>query len=132
MPLWTLKSFTAPDGKTTLVSEWLDAQDEDVQAAFLTRMKFLRGRPENGWDRPQVGQLRRGECKGLYEIVLKVNGVQHRPLGYYSGKMEFTFVAFATERDGKLVPDGICDTAKQRIKIIEEKKERVREFKIYG
>ncbi len=88
--------------------------------------------PDNGWDRPFVGQLRKGECKGLFEIVLKVNNVQHRPIGYYSAKMEFTFLAFATERDGKFDPPNVCGTAKKRIEIIREDKERVREFTIYG
>jgi hypothetical protein len=129
MKLWTLKSFTRPDGKL-IVAEWYEQQSEAVQVAFITRMKFLRARPEDGWDRPHVGQLRHGECKGLYEIVLKVNKVQYRPLGYYSAQMEFTIVAFATERDGKFDPPNICETAQERIKLIEERKGRVREFTI--
>lgn len=129
MKLWTLKSFTNPDGKT-IVAEWYEQQDDAVKAAFLTRMKFLRAQSEDGWDRPQVGQLRHGSCKGLYEIVLKVNKVQHRPLGYYSGKLEFTFVAFATERDGQFDPPNICDTAQERIAFIKIHKERVREFRV--
>lgn len=80
-------------------------------------MKDLIKRPGNGWNRPDVGQLRR-ECIGLYEIVLKVDKVQHRPIGYYSGKEEFTFVAFAIEKDGKFVPKNVCDTAFKRIELI--------------
>jgi hypothetical protein len=118
MKLWRLKSFTLPDCKTPLVKEWFVMQSEDVQAAFLVRMKDLQRRPGNGWDRPNVGQLR-GKCKGLFEIVLKVNKVQHRPLGYFSGKMEFTFLAFATERDGKFNPPDVCKTAQNRKSLIE-------------
>lgn len=127
--MWLLKSFTAPDGKT-IVGRWYAEQDEDVQAAFRTRMRFLVALGENGWNRPQVGQLRHGDCKGLFEIVLKVNKVQHRPIGYFSGRMEFTFLAFATERDGEFDPPDVCATAKKRLELIRERKERVREFRI--
>ena len=129
MKLWTLKSYTRPDGKT-IAAEWYGQQDAAVQAAFITRMKFLRQQPEDKWDRPEVGQLRHGSCKGLYEIVLKVNGVQHRPIGYFSGKMEFTIVAFATERDRQFDPPNVCDTAQERIAFIKNHKERVREFRV--
>jgi hypothetical protein len=131
MPLWTLKSFTSPGGDT-IVGEWFAEQAEEVQAAFIARMKFLRALPADGWDRPYVGQLRRGECKGLFEIVLKVNKVQYRPIGYFSGRGEFTFLAFATERDGKFDPIDVCATAKKRLEVISQNKERVRELKIYG
>lgn len=127
--MWLLKSFTSPDGKT-IVGLWYAAQDEVVKTAFRTRMKFLVAQGENGWERPKVGQLRHGDCKGLFEIVLKFNKVQHRPIGYYSGKMEFTFLAFATERDGEFDPPNVCTTAQKRLKIIREDKERVREFRI--
>jgi hypothetical protein len=127
--MWTLKSFTNPDSKT-IVGLWYAAQSEDVKTAFRTRMKFLIPLGENGWDRPQVGQLRHGDCKGLYEIVLKVNKVQHRPIGYFSGKMEFTFLAFATERDNTFEPPNVCTTAKQRLDLIRKDNKRVREFRI--
>jgi hypothetical protein len=127
--MWTLKSFTRPDS-TMIVAEWYERQADAVKVAFLTSMKFLRAQPEDKWDRPQVGQLRHGSCKGLYEIVLKVNGVQHRPIGYYSGKMEFTIVAFATERDRRFNPPNICDTAQERVAFIKNHKERAREFTV--
>lgn len=129
MKLWLLKSYTRPDGKL-LALEWYEEQSPAVQAAFITRMKFLQAQPEDGWDRPEVGQLRHGSCKGLFEIVLKVNKVQHRPIGYFSGKMEFTIVAFATERGGQFDPPNICDTAQERIAFIKNHKERVREFTV--
>jgi len=159
--MWTFKSFTRPDGRK-LVAEWYDGQDGTVQAAFITALKLLRALPPDGWDRPDVGQLRR-ECAGLYEIVLKVNKVQHRPIGYkqvgkcfpalsksisplskaltislyrntsydvlMSGHSEFTILIFAIEKDRKL-PPGTCETAKKRIEIINNDKERVSEFRI--
>lgn len=120
-----------PNGKL-LVSEWLAAQSEEVQEAFLGRMKFLRSLPGNAWDRPYVGQLRWASCKGLFEIVVSVQNVEHRPVGYFSGQQEFTIVAFATERDRKLEPLTTCEVAQKRKDIIRNNKERSREFKIYG
>lgn len=131
MNQWKLKSYTLPDGKTTIVNKWFKEQSASVKAAFLNRMNALVKLSENGWDRPDVGQLRGKECKGLFEIVIFADNVQHRPIGYFSGKCEFTFVVFAVEKGGKLTPPNICKTAKERIKIIEDKKEninRVREF----
>src|SRR5215212_485650 len=116
--MWTLKSFTLLNPTRTLVAEWYAVQTEEVQEAFEARMKFLRGLPGNGWTRPYVGQLRHGSCKGLFEIVISLPSVEHRPIGYFSGKMEFTIVAFATERDSKFDPITICETAQKRIDII--------------
>jgi hypothetical protein len=125
---WKLKSLTDANDDI-IVSEWLDSQTPEVQFAFETRMKFLVAQSGGGWDRPNVGQLH-GKCKGLFEIRLKVNKVQYRPIGYFSGPQEFTFVAFATERDGKFDPPDICKTAQARRVLIELNKERSRAFTI--
>lgn len=126
--MWTLKSLTL-SGSTerTLVADWFDGQTEAVQNAFYIRMKFLIGLPGDGWNRPYVGQLH-GKCRGLFEIVLKVDNVQYRPIGYFSGKEEFTFVFFATERDRKLDPPNTCELAQQAKNITLSNKERVREI----
>jgi hypothetical protein len=126
MDQWTLKAFTQ-DGKTTIVSEWYEDQTEAVQAAFEARLEFLTAQPPHVWQRPYVGTLK-GECKGLIEIIFEVNNVQHRPIGYFSGKMEFTFLAFATERGGKFDPRKVCAIAKRRKALIEKRKEHAREI----
>jgi hypothetical protein len=126
--MWKLKSYTSQGGKK-LVREWYDEQDESVQIAFEIALKFLSQQPPEWWDRPRIGKLRK-ECKGLIEIIFEVGNVQHRPIGYYSGKLEFTIVAFATERGGKFDPVNVCETAKKRIAIIEADKERAREFRL--
>jgi hypothetical protein len=129
MASWRLKGLVDRRSvNQTVVDQWFRLQSEDVQIAFTTRMKFLRGLPADGWDRPYVGQLRWKECKGLYEIVISVENVEHRPIGYFSGPMEFTIVAFATERDGRFEPKTICATAKRLIEKIEKGEEKVREF----
>lgn len=129
MALWKLKGLV--DRRTvnqTVVDQWYRSQTEGVQVAFVTRMKFLRGLPGDGWDRPYVGQLRWKECKGLYEIVISVSEAEHRPIGYFSGEKEFTIVTFATERDGKFEPKTVCASAKRLIERIRAGQERVRDF----
>jgi hypothetical protein len=116
---------SAKEPKETVLKIWFEGQTEDVQAAFLVIMKHLIPLRGNAWGRPYVGQLRR-ECKGLYEIVVSMPDIEHRPIGYFSGRMEFTFLAFATERDGKLVPNSVCETAHRFIRLIDEGKEHVR------
>jgi hypothetical protein len=62
MALWKLKGLVDPRTvNQTVVDQWYGSQTEDVQLAFVTRMKFLRGLPQDGWDRPYVGQLRKKE-----------------------------------------------------------------------
>jgi hypothetical protein len=130
MRLWTLKAFAA-DGRTTIVQEWYSAQSEAVQVAFETRLKFLVAQPPSVWQRPYIGKLRSKDkhCKGLYEIRFEVNNVQHRPIGYFSGNLEFTILAFATERGNQFDPLHICETAKHRKQQIEHRKELARVFK---
>ena len=128
--MWTLKSLTISySDSRTVVGEWFNSQTDSVQNAFLVRMKFLVNLPGNAWDRPYVGQLHR-KCKGLFEIVLEVENVQHRPIGYFSGKEEFTFLFFATERDGKLDPPNTCWLAQEAKTITLASKERVREINV--
>jgi len=124
--MWRLKAFTA-NFRKTIVTEWHAAQEDDVQAAFEIRLKFLRAQPPIVWQRPYIGKLRK-ECKGLYEIRFEVNNVQHRPIGYYSGEHEFTILAFATERDGQFDPLEICTTARWRKSLIERDRRHAREF----
>jgi hypothetical protein len=124
--MWTIKAFTA-DFKRTIVVTWYVEQDGAVQAAFEARLKFLRAQPPIVWQRPHVGTLR-GECKGLFEIRFEVGNVQHRPIGFYSGEMEFTILAFATERDNQFDPLAVCSTAKRRKALIEKDRRHAREF----
>lgn len=127
--MWRFKAF-ASDFKRTVVYDWYLGQDESVQAAFETRLKFLKAQPLAVWQRPYVGTLSR-DCKGLHEIRFKVGNVQHRPIGYFSGNQdnfEFTILAFATERDSQFDPLEICRIAKRRKAMIEQDRRYAREF----
>src|SRR5687767_3618944 len=105
--MWKLKCFTNQDGQP-IINKWFKNASGELKAAFLIRMADLVKLPNDGWARPDVGQLRK-ECSGLYEIVLYANKTQHRPIGYFSNDGEFTFLAFAEEKGEKFVPPNVCE-----------------------
>jgi hypothetical protein len=123
--MWKLKAFTK-DGVRTIVQEWHAAQSYAVQAAFERRLEMLIKQPPAVWKRPYIGKLRK-DCKGLYEIIFEVENIQHRPIGYYSGELEFTILAFATEKSDRFSFD-VCKMAQARKALIEQSKEHAREF----
>ena len=100
-----------------LIVDWINAQPagtrQRLKSALNTTLWLLEG--HQVLDRPLVGQLRGKPCKGLYEIVLKVDKTQFRAIGCYGPKnREFTLLAGATEKDNRFVPHDICDTANRR------------------
>lgn len=135
MNLWKIKGFVNERG-VNIVKEWCDAQSSDVWAAFVAHLSYLSGQMPNKWVRHWVGTLSGGKksrktgCAGLIELRFDVGNVEYRPIGYYSGKMEFTILFFATERDGDFDPRNACETAKERKALIDANRERAREFRL--
>jgi len=118
-----------------VVREWCDSVDEATWEAFVAHCEYLAPRPITDWVMPYTRVLRGGRrskknCTGLVEFRFDSGNVEYRPLGYYSGSMEFTFLLFAEERDGDFVPPDACQTAKQRIEMIENDRSRAREFRL--
>ncbi len=135
MNLWKIKGFIDRSGEN-IVKQWCDAKDDDIWNAFVAHLTFLSGQMPDMWVRPWVGKLgggRRGRktgCAGLIELRFDVGNVEYRPLGYFSGKMEFTILFFAEERGGDFDPPNACQTAKERKAFIDTNKERAREFRL--
>lgn len=135
MNLWKLNGFIDQSGEN-IVRQWCDAKDYDVWNAFVAHLTFLSGQMPDKWVRPWVGKLvggkrtRKTGCVGLYELIFEVGNVQYRPLGYFSGHMEFTILFFAEERGGEFDPPNACKTAKERKALIDANKERAREFRL--
>jgi len=67
-------------------------------------------------------------AKGFTRSLFQLKTLSIDPLAIFSGAMEFTMIAFATERDGKFEPKTICATAKRLIDRIKSGQEKVREF----
>jgi hypothetical protein len=109
---WSFRCYVSSDG-TDVIRSWYDAQRKKVRAKFLSRLKTLAGLPPDEWHETLFKNLH-GECKGISEIRFKADGVQHRPLGYRSGKLEFTLLFCAIEKGGKFVPLSACEIAQRR------------------
>ena len=133
MNRWKLKSYVTSKNEL-LVKEWCDDVPFVVWNTFETHLKFLVGQPPAFWKRPYVSVLSGGKrtrktgCAGLVELRFNYGNVEYRPLGYFSGQMEFTIVFFAIEKGSAFEPKTACKVAKERILKIANNKELTREF----
>lgn len=135
MNRWQFKSYVSSKGEL-IVKEWHDAVPFGVWMAFATHLKFLVGQLPAVWKRPYVVVLsggkrtRKSGCAGLVELRFDYGNVEYRPLGFFSGRMEFTIVFFAIEKGSAFEPKNACKIAKERILRIKDDKERSCEFDI--
>lgn len=95
------------------IRKWYDKQPPELQGKFISRLGTLVQLPIENWNLPLFRWLRR-DCKGLGEVRFGVGSVQYRPLGFQAGKVTFTFVFCATERDNKFDPPNACAKGLQR------------------
>jgi hypothetical protein len=86
------------------------------RAKFLSRMRFLAQTPRSGWKREPFDLLHGYD---LGEVRFNADGVEHRPLGFFSPTMIFTLVICAVEKGGKFVPRTAPETGENRKKEIE-------------
>ena len=112
----TIKGFKFANGEE-LIRDWYRDVDSKVKAAFDVRTEYLAQRKPQDWQFPYYRALH-VECAGLGEIRFKVNNVQHRPIGFFSGKDEFTILFFATEKGETFAPKSACKTAQERKKLV--------------
>jgi hypothetical protein len=104
--LWTIRCYVS-HRRNDEIRAWYDGQSARVRAKFLSRLKFLAQTPRSGWKREPFDLLR-NECEGLGEIRFNADGVQHRPLGFFSPGMVFTIVICAQEKNGRFEPRNAC------------------------
>ncbi len=107
--LWRFRCYLSENGHD-VVREWHDRQSTQVKARFLSRLRILSNLPLEEWNDNLYKNLK-GDCDGLSEIRFKAGRVQRRPLGFHSGKHEFTILFCATEKGGRFVPKSACQTA---------------------
>ena len=103
-----------------VVSDWFTTYAADryasLRAKFDVRMNYLRQQP--AWKDPHYHQLRGQD--GVGAVRFEVRNVQYRPLGFFGpGARTFTFVFFATEKNGKYLPKAGIEDAKRRMRQIE-------------
>lgn len=121
---WTFRCYVDV-ADIDVIDEWYQAQPDKLQAKFDTRVRYLQQQPRSAWIRPYFDTLH-GECAGLGEIRFEWKNVQHRPLGFASGKMEFTLLFVATEKGGKFEPRAACSIAIRRKEEVTTDRRRAR------
>jgi hypothetical protein len=122
--LWTVRSYVSERG-TDEIREWYGAQTPRCRAKFLSRIRFLAQTPRSGWKREPFDLLKGYD---LGEVRFNADGVEHRPLGFFSPSMIFTIVICATEKNNKFVPKGAPEIGENRKKEIEANAARCRPF----
>ncbi|MBI3439007.1 MAG: type II toxin-antitoxin system RelE/ParE family toxin [Proteobacteria bacterium] len=124
---WQFRCYlVGPD--LDVLDEWriAHADDDALQAKLDTRLRFLRQQPRDRWVRPYFDTLD-DDCSGLGEVRFEYKNVQYRPIGFSSGKLEFTFVFVAIEKGGKFVPKNTCKVAQERKTETEKDRNKARD-----
>jgi hypothetical protein len=106
---WRFRYYRS-EGRSGDVRVSHDAGSNKFQAIFRSRLRYLSQLEQNEWREPTIKTLH-GECRGLSEIRFKGDGVEQRPLGFVSGRYEFTLLFWATEKNNRFVPKSACATA---------------------
>ena len=124
MAIWGIRFFRTAKGRQEFLAEY-ERQSADVRANFRAIVNGLRDQPDiTGWARYNNFDRLSREYRALGKFRLKVQNVQHRPLGYFGpGLKTYTLLVWATERDGDYAPPGVRDTALRRMKMVENNPE---------
>jgi len=118
---WSFKAFKTGSGRN-IMDEWVEGLPEDDQAAIEARITLLKA--------TKVGIIthyfdKRKDSDKIFEIRIKGNKVQYRPLGCFGfGQGVFTLLMGATERDRKLAPKTATKTAEIRRQLVLQNPER--------
>jgi hypothetical protein len=120
--LWEFRCYVSVNG-TDEIRRWYEAQRGQVQAKFLSRLKMLSTLPFSEWNE-NFHKALHGNCAGLNEIRFKAAKVQQRPLGFRSGKFEFTLLLCAKEKSNRFVPAKACEMALARKSEVQKDRSR--------
>lgn len=110
--IWQIRCYLDLDG-VDVIDEWLNDQPDRIQARFDQRIRHLRQQPKDKWVRPYFDTLS-DDCSGLGEVRFECGNVQYRPIGFASGKMEFTLIFVAREIGGEFIPRNTCKKSQER------------------
>ena len=114
-PPWKIRCYTNDSGRNE-IEKWYANQSATAQAAFDSALEFLVHQPREAWVRPEATRLAGAVCRGLYEIRIKAERKQIRPLGFFGPDEanEFTIVFVALEKGNEFEPSNACKTANAR------------------
>lgn len=119
---WTFFEYVGSNDRG-VVRDWFKrlphGTSQQVEAAVDALVEELQQLTCDVFDRSHnVGQLRHS-CSDYFELRVKVQKVQYRPIGFYGpARREFTLLGITTEKGGVLVDDQDCSRIKERRKSI--------------
>ncbi|MBW7957194.1 MAG: type II toxin-antitoxin system RelE/ParE family toxin [Deltaproteobacteria bacterium] len=115
---WTFRVYIAKRGEDEF-SKWLDNLPKKARAKIVRTLKYLE--VTQYWERPSFSKLT--GYKDLYEIRVKHNNNEYRPIGCYGpGRGDFTILICAIEKGDKFIPREAPQIAVRRSKLINEPK----------
>ena len=101
-----------------VIEEWLHGLPMQARVEINTRIQYLE--VLENLRRPYTAMLK-GECDGLFELRIKHNKIQYRPLACHGpGKSQVTLLVGAIEKGGRFDPPSACTTAQDRKSQINE------------
>lgn len=122
---WRILDYVNERGENE-IQGWIRALPPKARAKIAERILVLRHWPDKTWPLQYVSALR--GYAGICEFRIVAFGVQYRPLGCYGpGEGEYTLLAGAIEKGGRLQPPGVGNTAVHRRTIIFQDRSRVHE-----
>src|ERR1700729_1142106 len=102
MASWVIRCVCNVHGGAMFKEEYRELPAE-VRAKFRATLNGLRAQPGiEGWSRPNGFDRLGGKYRQLGKLRIKAANAQHRLLGFFGPNIgEFTFLIWATERDGR-------------------------------
>lgn len=108
---WDLLCYHDQNGQCD-ICDWYNALPSNDKGRWDNVFKYLKAAPRDKWVRPQVGVLHGPTCNDLYEARFKFGRVQHRPIFFFGpNQNQVTFLIYAKEVGGKLIPRNACQSA---------------------
>lgn len=126
MRYWTFRDYISQQGRN-VIREWIDQQPIGAQTDIDSLIRHLEVQRRLGG--AQMKKLT-GE-KGIFELRLRSNRIQYRPLVCYGpGRREVTVLIGAIEKGGQFEPRDAQRIARTRKAIIERDSTRTREHEL--
>lgn len=98
--------------------QWMEGLPKKARTDISAFIQYLQIMER--LERPYTAMLK-GECKGLFELRIKVENIQYRPIACHGPKRrQITLLAGAIEVGDKFDPRNICELALRRKTLIHE------------
>jgi hypothetical protein len=111
--------------RVNAIRRWIDEQEKPGRVAIDAQIRYLEVTRE--WTYREI-KKRKG-TKDIYELVIKANKIQYRPLGFYGPEPgQFTILLGAKEKDWEL-EKGADRKAEGYKEIVLSDRSRIREHK---